>query len=392
MNDFDLNFNLPLEEESIIKVVGVGGGGSNAVSHMYAQGIVGVNFIICNTDEQALETSTVPTKIQLGPSKTEGRGAGSLPEIGKMSAQESEDDVKSILCENTKMVFVTAGMGGGTGTGGAPVVAQIAKESDILTVGIVTVPFSWEGPRRKKQAEAGIDEMKKHVDTLIVISNDKLREMYGELTLSDAFAKADDVLATAAKGIAEIITVAGKVNVDFADVKTVMQNSGVAIMGSGIGSGDDRALDAVQMALNSPLLNDSEIKGAKHVLLNITSDNSKEATLTEVDTILRFVQEKAGNRTDVIWGSCKNDSMGDNIAVTLIATGFETEQEQEERIPIEKEKETTFYDLNEQPKASINITEEVMEEVSTAPVAETPPPAQQPKPPVSVQPDRKSVV
>ncbi len=320
-----IQFDLPKEENSIIKVIGVGGGGSNAVTHMFKQGIVGVNFMICNTDEQALEQNTIPNKIQLGPSLTEGRGAGSQPEVGRNATLESMDDIKVALGKDTKMIFITAGMGGGTGTGGAPVVARAARELGILTVGIVTTPFFFEGGKRIRQADKGIQELKENVDALIVISNDKMRELYGNLSLSEAFAKADDVLATAARGIAEIITVPGYVNVDFEDVSTVMRNSGVAIMGSGMAVGDDRALKAVKQALASPLLSENDIRGAQHILLNITS-GTKEVLMDEVSEITSYIQEAAGYTSEVIWGNCSNEELEDRISVTVIATGFETKE------------------------------------------------------------------
>lgn len=314
-------FDLPKELPSIIKVIGVGGGGSNAVNHMYKQGIKGVDFIICNTDQQALDTSPVPKKIQLGASLTEGRGAGSLPDVGRNAAIENIDEIKAILDKNTKMVFITAGMGGGTGTGAAPVIAALAREAGILTVGIITIPFSFEGRRRRMQAEAGVEELKKNVDTLLIISNDKLREMYGNLKLKDCFAQADNILTTAAKSIAEIITVTGYMNVDFADVKTVMTNSGEAIMGSATASGENRAMKAVESALSSPLLNDSHIKGASNILLYINSGND-EVSMDEVSEITDYIQEEAGLTADIIWGNGTDESLGDAITVTVIATGF----------------------------------------------------------------------
>jgi cell division protein FtsZ len=309
-------------ESPIIKVIGVGGGGSNAVNHMFKQGIIGVDFAICNTDEQAMNISPVPTKIQLGPTLTEGRGAGSKPNIGKMACEESVEEVRKYLANGCKMLFVTAGMGGGTGTGAAPIIAKTAQEMDILTVGIVTVPFTFEGNRRALQANDGLEEMKKHVDTLIIISNDKLRQIYGNLSLSNAFSQADNILTTAAKGIAEIITVPGYVNVDFEDVNTVMRDSGVAIMGTAIAEGDNRAKRAVDEALNSPLLEDNNIRGAKHILLNISS-GKKEVTMDEIFEITEFVQEEAGHGTDLIWGNCYDEKLGDKLSVTIIATGFE---------------------------------------------------------------------
>lgn len=321
-----MKFEMLKDKSSIIKVIGVGGGGGNAVNHMYNQGIVGVDFIICNTDAQALELSPIPNKVQLGASLTEGRGAGSMPEVGKNSAIESIDDVKELLGATTKMIFITAGMGGGTGTGASPIIAQAARELGILTVGIVTTPFNFEGKRRKQQADEGLEAFKKHVDTLLVISNDKLREMYGNLTLSNAFAEADNILTTAAKGIAEIITVPGYINVDFEDVKTVMQSSGVAIMGSASAEGEGRAFKAVQTALASPLLNDNDIEGARYILLNITS-GEKEVLMDEVSEITDYIQNQAGLTADIIWGNCYDETLGDKISVTLIATGFQTKEE-----------------------------------------------------------------
>src|SRR5215831_3332461 len=303
-----IHFDLPQEQSSIIKVIGVGGGGGNAVNHMFRQGIVGVNFVVANTDRQAIEMSPVPNKIQLGLSLTEGRGAGMNPEIGKRAALESVEDIKSFLEKNTKMLFITAGMGKGTGTGAAPVIASIAREMGILTVGLVTSPFSAEGPRRFQQAQDGVSEIKKFVDTLLVISNDKLREIHGNLTLSAAFGQADNILSNAAKSIAEIITVPGYVNVDFEDVNTVMRNSGVAIMGMASCEGENRALNAVQAALRSPLLNDNDIKGAKNILVNINS-GTQEVTLDEVSEITEYIQREAGYETNIIWGNCFNESL-----------------------------------------------------------------------------------
>ncbi len=323
-------FDLPKEEGSIIKVIGVGGGGSNAVTNMFNQGIIGVDFAICNTDNQAMDLSPVPTRISLGPELTDGRGAGSRPSIGKQACMESIDEVKTFLSNNTKMLFVTAGMGGGTGTGAAPIIAKAAQEMDILTVGIVTLPFTFEGRKRTSQGGEGLEELKKNVDTLIVISNDKLRQIHGNLSLSDAFAEADSVLTTAAKGIAEIITVAGYVNVDFEDVNTVMRDSGVAIMGTAEADGEDRAKKAVDQALNSPLLEDNHIKGAQHILLNITS-GTKEVTMDEIFEITEFVQEEAGFGTNLIWGNCFDESLGEKISVTVIATGFEHHERAKEK-------------------------------------------------------------
>ena len=319
-----MDFDLPKDNQpSIIKVIGVGGGGGNAVNHMFSEGIVGVDFIVCNTDLQALDISPVPYKIQLGPSLTEGRGAGSLPEIGKNAAVENIEEIREFLSKDTKMVFVTAGMGGGTGTGAAPVIAQVAKELGILTVGIVTVPFNFEGRKRRIQAEAGLEEMRQSVDTLLVINNERLREITGNLSIGEAFTQADEILATAAKGIAEVIAVTGAINVDFNDVNTVMRDSGVAIMGSAAVEGDNRAIKAVEQALESPLLNDNDISGAEYVLLNITYGD-KEVLMDEITEITDYIQDAAGSTADVIFGHAKDGSLGDKISVTVIATGFQS--------------------------------------------------------------------
>ena len=321
--DLGMEFDLPKNISSIIKVIGVGGGGSNAVNHMFNLGIKGVDFVVCNTDKQALDVSAVPFKIQLGTSLTEGNGAGAIPEVGRNAAIENIDEIRDLLGKQTKMVFVTAGMGGGTGTGAAPVIAGIARELGILTVGIVTVPFGFEGRKRRQQAEDGLEEMRKNVDTLLVINNEKLREMTGNLTINNAFSKADDVLTVAAKGIAELISVTGSVNVDFNDVYTVMKDSGVAIMGSAAVDGEERALRCVQEAMNSPLLNDNNIFGAKYVLLNITYGD-KEVLMDEISQITDYIQDEAGSTADVIWGHGYDPSLGDKLCVTLIATGFKT--------------------------------------------------------------------
>ena len=323
-----MQFEMLKEKSSIIKVIGVGGGGGNAVNHMYKQGITGVDFIICNTDAQALELSPIPNKVQLGASLTEGMGAGSIPEVGKNSAIENIDDIKQMLGTNTKMLFITAGMGGGTGTGASPIIAKAARELDILTVGIITTPFSFEGKRRKMQAEEGLEELKKYVDSFLVISNDRLRQIFGNLTLGSAFAQADNILTTAAKGIAEIITLPGYINVDFKDVRTVMKDSGVSIMGSSTAEGENRALKAVEGALLSPLLKDNEIEGARYILLNISSGD-KEVTMDEVSVITDFIQEEAGLAADLIWGNCRDEALGDKLSVTIIATGFQTRDERE---------------------------------------------------------------
>lgn len=317
------NFTFQENPDNEIKVIGVGGGGGNAVTHMYEQGIRDVDFIICNTDAQAMNSSPIQNRVQLGASLTEGRGAGNKPQVGKESALENIEDVKTALSEKTKMVFITAGMGGGTGTGAAPVIAQACRDAGFLTVGIVTIPFRNEGRRRIKQAIEGIAEMEKYVDSLLVINNERIREMYGDFGISEAFSKADNVLATAAKGIAEIITVHGYINVDFADVETVMRNSGLAVMGTGIAEGENRATKAIEKALNSPLLNNNDIRGAKDILLNITSGKS-EVTMAEIGQITDFVQNKAGFDADIIWGNGKEESLDGNLSVTVIATGFST--------------------------------------------------------------------
>jgi cell division protein FtsZ len=319
-----IQFDLPKEQSSIIKVIGVGGGGSNAVNHMYSQNIEGVNFIICNTDAQAITQSNVSNKIQLGPHLTQGLGAGANPEIGRQAVEESLEEIKRILEVNTKMAFITAGMGGGTGTGGAPTIAKICKELGILTVGIVTTPFAYEGKKRIAQAEEGIALLKDHVDTLLVISNDKLRHQFGNLKMKEAFAKADNVLATAAKCITDVINSTGQINVDFADVCTVMRNGGVAILGSASAEGENRAQRAIENALNSPLLNDNDIRGAKWILININSaEGEHEFTMDEVEVIQNYLLSNAGEDTDVILGMGYDSTLGSKIGITLIATGFE---------------------------------------------------------------------
>ncbi|MBS1946152.1 MAG: cell division protein FtsZ [Bacteroidetes bacterium] len=319
-----IHFDLPKEKSSIIKVIGVGGGGSNAVNYMYSQSIEGVNFIICNTDAQALAQSRIPNKIQLGPHLTQGLGAGANPDIGRQATEESLEEIKKILEVNTKMAFITAGMGGGTGTGGGPIIAKICKDLGILTVGIITTPFSYEGKKRQLQAEEGIYAMKQYVDTLLVISNDKLRHQFGNLKMKEAFAKADNVLATAAKCITDVINSTGQINVDFADVCTVMRNGGVAILGSAATEGEDRAHRAIEEALTSPLLNDNDIRGAKWILININSaEDEHEFTMDEVEIIQDHLISRAGEHTDVILGLGYDNSLGAKIGITLIATGFE---------------------------------------------------------------------
>jgi cell division protein FtsZ len=319
-----IQFDLPKEKSSIIKVIGIGGGGSNAVNHMYSQNIEGVNFIIANTDAQAIALSDVPNKVQLGPHLTQGLGAGANPEIGRQATEESLEELKAMLEVNTKMAFVTAGMGGGTGTGGAPIISKICKDLGILTVGIVTTPFAYEGRKRQLQAEEGIKNLKNYVDTLLVISNDKLRHQFGNLKMREAFAKADNVLATAAKCITDVINSTGQINVDFADVCTVMKNGGVAILGNATAAGENRAQVAIEEALNSPLLNDNDIRGAKWILININSaEGEHEFTMDEVDIIQNYLLSQAGENSDVILGLGYDNSLGNKIGITLIATGFE---------------------------------------------------------------------
>ncbi len=354
-----LNFDLPKECNSLIKVIGVGGGGSNAVNYMYNQGIKGVDFIVCNTDAQALDYSAVPYKIQLGAQLTEGRGAGASPAVGKEAAIESIEEVRNILQNEkskTSMVFVTAGMGGGTGTGAAPIIAKMAKDMGILTVGIITVPFGFEGKKRHFHAEEGVIEMRDAVDTLLIIRNDKLRELFGNLSLKQAFSHADEVLCTAAKGIAEVMTLTGLVNVDMNDVRTVMKDSGVAIMGSGRASGEGRAKRAVDAALESPLLNDSDIFGAKHVLLNITH-GEEELLMDEVSDITDAIQDRAGQNANVIWGYGQDTRLGDDISVTVIATGWDA-----------KNLDDVIPGIESQAQVVVDVHTSI-EEIPTAPVA-----------------------
>ncbi len=352
-----MQFDLPKEKTSIIKVIGVGGGGSNAVNHMYKQGIKDVDFIVCNTDRQVLDSSPVPWKIQLGAALTEGLGAGSLPEMGMKAAMENIEEIKNALAK-TKMLFITAGMGGGTGTGAAPVIAKIAREMGILTVSICTLPFAWEGKLRRKQAEDGLAELKKHSDSVLVILNDKLREIYHNLKVTEAFAHADNVLSSAAKCIAELINVALTINVDFNDVRRVMENSGVAIMGSAMASGEGRALKAVTQALNSPLLNDNDIRGARYVLVSITCGNGKdELTMDELAEITDYVQEAAGQTAEMIKGYGTNDVLGDKVSVTIIASGFEKNN-------------TDLGIENSQPEVKMVHLEEIKVEVKEQPKVE----------------------
>jgi cell division protein FtsZ len=343
-----INFNLPKNQSSIIKVIGVGGAGGNAIEHMFQEGIQGVDYIICNTDNQALERSSIPTKIQIGQS---GLGAGSRPEVGRQAAIDEVEKIKDALSSNTKMLFVTAGMGGGTGTGAAPVVAQIAQQLGILTVGIVTTPYKFEGPKRRERAELGIVELQKYVDALIVISNDKLRELYGDTPVTKAFAIADDILTIAARSIAEIITVATSINLDFEDVNTVMRNSGRVLMGYGKASGENRAIDAISMALESPLLNDNSIKGTNKILLYILSNEENELTQDEIDIICETVQEEAGNGVDLFFGYSLDENLDCDVSITLIATGINGSGNQKKQV-----QSTDLYssDLGSNPFGSFN--------------------------------------
>ena len=351
-----IHFDLPKEQSSIIKVIGVGGGGSNAVNHMFSQNIEGVNFIICNTDAQAIAQSKVPNKIQLGPHLTQGLGAGANPAIGRQATEESLEEIKRILEVNTKMAFITAGMGGGTGTGGAPILAKICKDLGILTVGIVTTPFAYEGKKRIAQAEEGVMLLKNHVDTLLVISNDKLRHQFGNLKMKEAFAKADNVLATAAKCITDVINSTGQINVDFADVCTVMSNGGVAILGSASAEGENRAQTAIENAINSPLLNDNDIRGAKWILININSaEGENEFTMDEVEVIQNYLLSQAGDDTDVILGLGYDNNLGNQIGITLIATGFEHKDPFEKKPVVEEKKDDKIVMTLEMPAKDAHI-------------------------------------
>ncbi len=357
-SDFgSISFDLPKNQSNVIKVIGVGGGGSNAINHMFKQGIKGVDFIVCNTDSQALQSSAVPNKIQLGVNLTEGLGAGANPEVGQQSAIESIAEIEKMLDINTKMVFITAGMGGGTGTGAAPVIAQLAKERDILTVGIVTIPFQFEGKVRQEQALQGVERLRKQVDSLIVINNNKLREVYGNLGFKAGFSKADEVLATASRGIAEVITHHYTQNIDLKDAKTVLSNSGTAIMGSATASGENRAKEAIVSALDSPLLNDNKITGAKNVLLLIVS-GTNEITIDEIGEINDHIQVEAGHNANIIMGVGEDETLGDAVAVTIIATGFNVEQQNE---IVNTEPKKIIHSLEDEQKLTHNLTQNVIE-------------------------------
>jgi cell division protein FtsZ len=366
-----ISFDLPKNQSNVIKVIGVGGGGSNAINHMFKQGIKGVDFIVCNTDSQALQNSPVPNKIQLGVNLTEGLGAGANPDVGHQSALESVGDIEKMLDSNTKMVFITAGMGGGTGTGAAPVIAQLAKERDILTVGIVTIPFQFEGKVRSEQALLGVEKLRKQVDSLIVINNNKLREVYGNLGFKAGFSKADEVLATASRGIAEVITHHYTQNIDLKDAKTVLSNSGTAIMGSAVATGDNRAKEAIITALDSPLLNDNKITGAKNVLLLIVS-GSNEITIDEIGEINDHIQTEAGFNANIIMGVGEDESLGEAIAVTIIATGFNVEQQNG---IVNTEVKKIVHALEDDQKLVRDLTQkpvEVFQNIVDTPKAETP--------------------
>ncbi len=337
------NFEFSSASSSIIKVVGVGGGGCNAVNHMYEEGIQGVDYMICNTDSQALDNSPVPIKIQLGETLTEGRGAGNKPEMGEEAARESYEEIKKVLSDNTKMLFIAAGMGGGTGTGAAPVIASLARELDILTIAVVTIPSRAEGKKRHQQAQEGLKKLGEYVDSMLVISNDRLHHIYGDLPASKAFKMADNIVATAVKGVAEIITVHGNVNIDYTDVETVMQKSEVFIMGTGFATGEGRAMDAVHEALESPLLDSNDIFGTKNILLNIIS-GSEEIRIGEIGEIIETLQDKAGQDADIIWGNGYDERLGDKISVTILATGFATNPNRE----LQPKEEIKNYDLEEE--------------------------------------------
>lgn len=332
-----VNFQFPKASSSIIKVIGVGGGGCNAVGHMLEEGIKGVDYIICNTDSQALDASNVPVKIQLGVTLTEGRGAGNQPEMGEEAARENYEDLKNVLQDNTKMLFIAAGMGGGTGTGAAPVIARLARELDILTIAVVTIPSPAEGKKRHGQAMEGIKKLGEYVDSMLVISNQRLHNIYGDLPARQAFKMADNIIAIAVKGVAEIITVHGNVNIDFTDVKTVMQKSNVFIMGTGYATGEGRALEAVNLALESPLLDSNDIYGTKNILLNIIS-GKQEITIGEIGEIIETLQERAGQEADIIWGNGYDESLGDKISVTILATGFITNPNRKLQVQNEPER------------------------------------------------------
>ncbi len=364
MSEELVNFQLPKSASSIIKVVGVGGGGCNAVNHMFEEGIRGVDYLICNTDAQALESSPVPVKIQMGVTLTEGRGAGNKPEMGEESARENYEDIKAVLQDNTKMLFITAGMGGGTGTGAAPVIASLARELNILTIAVVTIPSPAEGKKRYGQAMEGIKKLGEFVDSMLVISNQRLHNIYGDLPAREAFKMADNIVATAVKGVAEIITVHGNVNIDYTDVHTVMHNSKVFIMGTGFSSGEGRAMDAVNKALESPLLDSNDIFGTKNILLNIIS-GKEEIRIGEIGEIIETLQEKAGQEADIIWGNGYDESLGDKVSVTILATGFVTNPNQ----ILQPKKEPEVFELDKELEPE-EVVENIEEKVQIEPLFE----------------------
>ncbi len=376
MSDEILNFGLEHTKSSIIKVIGVGGGGCNAVKNMFEEGIEGVNFIVCNTDAQAMQNNPVPVRIQLGVTLTEGRGAGNLPEQGEQAAIENLDDIRGMLESTTKMVFITAGMGGGTGTGAAPVIARLAREMDMLTIAVVTIPSRSEGKRRFDQALEGVEKLKEHVDSMLVISNEKLHKIYGNLPASVAFKKADNIITTAVKGVAEIITLHGNINIDFADVSTVMAGSQVFIMGTGFADGPNRAMNAVTQALESPLLDSSSIRGTKDILLNIIS-GTEEITMGEIGEIIDFLQDEAGQDATIIWGNGSDPKLGNQISVTIIATGFDVNpnrlfQNPLEVIELEPEKLGFEINLDDEDMLETDRIFTSLKEPVTKPVMESP--------------------
>ncbi len=369
MKDITYKFDLPTHHKAIIRVIGVGGGGSNAVNNMYKRGIKDVAFIVCNTDVQALQNSPIPTKLQIGAALTSGLGAGANPEVGRNAALESKESIRELLDDDTKMLFVTAGMGGGTGTGAAPVIASIARKQGILTVGIVTLPFSFEGKKKHLQAQEGIDELRKHCDTVLIILNDKIQTILGGLSISEAFLEADNVLTTAAKSIAEIITVPGYVNVDFEDVKTVMKNAGAAVMGSGEAEGEGRALKAAETALASPLLDYTDIRGAKKILLSIVSGQAAELQMDELTIITNYIQEQTGNDAEMIFGHGSDPEMAESIRVTVIATGFNREEDEQNQNDFDYSKQYVMH-MGTETSGHSDAHKQILEGLTNKPVAQ----------------------
>ena len=381
MIDELFNFGLEHANSSIIKVIGVGGGGCNAVKNMFEEGIEGVNFMICNTDAQAMQNNPVPVRIQLGVTLTQGRGAGNLPQQGEQAAIENLDDIREVLEGTTKMVFITAGMGGGTGTGAAPVIARLARELDILTIAVVTIPSRSEGKRRFDQALEGVEKLREHVDSMLVISNEKLHKIYGNLPASQAFKKADNIITTAVKGVAEIITLHGNINIDFADVSTVMSGSEVFIMGTGLADGPNRAMNAVRQALESPLLDSSSIRGTKDILLNIIS-GTEEVTMGEIGEIIDYLQDEAGQDATIIWGNGNDPKLGDQISVTIIATGFDVNPNRLFQDPVETVEllsEDSGFEINLEDEIPFEVAEPVIPKAEPVRVMQTEPVAQKKK-------------